>query len=440
MSTAGREVKLSDIPNCFEGIIPSTIATVSEDGTPNVTYLSVVHRIDERHVALSRQFFNKTDHNTVVNPHAEVIVVDAEDGRLFALELKYVRTETTGPLFESMRTKLDAVAAHEGMTNVFSLRGTDVCEVIACRMLASRNTESSARADIGIERVTEYSRQLAGVEDMDELFETTLRACRELMGHPHVFVMLVDESGESLYTVAATGFPDPGTGSEVRIGEGLIGLAAARRESVRLTHMRRDLSYSRAAYAHDEGDDAGPSIPLPKLPSIQSQLVTPMLADRQLVGMLCLQSDQPGRFRATDECIAAILANQAAVALVSLTPSEQPTNARTRGMGESLQVKHYLGDDSIFLNSEYLIKGVPGAILWRLLRYYHDEGRSEFSNKELRLDASLHLPDIKDNLEARLILLRKRLEERTGDLRLERTARGRFRLTVERRLVLEEAP
>jgi adenylate cyclase len=441
MSTGKLEVELADIPNCFEGVIPSSIATVGEDGTPNVTYLSVVHRIDDSHVALSRQFFNKTDHNTVVNPRAEVIVVDAADGRLFLLELKYVRTETEGELFERMRTKLDAVAAHEGMANVFRLRGTDVCEVTACRMLPSNPAECLDRRDVTIERVTEFSRQLAQVEDMEELLETALRACRELLGHPPVFIMLADESGTSLYTVASTGFDDPGTGSEVRIGEGLIGLAAARRESIRVTHMRRELSYSRATFAHERAGQGNPSIPLPRLPAIQSQLVTPMLAHRQLVGMLCLQSEEPGRFRASDEYVVAILANQLAVALVSLSPHEaSPTASEPRSSGVAGHVKHYIGDDSVFLDNEYLIKGVPGAILWRLLRWYQEDGRSEFSNKELRLDVSLQLPDIKDNLEARLILLRRRLEEHAAYIRLERTARGRFRLAVTRELVLEEAP
>ena len=58
---------------------PVAIATVAEDGTPNVTYISVVHRIDDAHVALSRQFFKKTDENTIVNPYAQVAVVGTGD-------------------------------------------------------------------------------------------------------------------------------------------------------------------------------------------------------------------------------------------------------------------------------------------------------------------------------------------------------------------------
>jgi hypothetical protein len=85
-----------------------------------------------------------------------------------------------------------------------------------------------------------------------------------------------------------------------------------------------------------------------------------------------------------------------------------------------------------------LIKGVAGAIFWKLLRDYNRDKRTDFTNKELRLDSTLGLPDITDNLEARLILLQRRLSERRAPHRIEKTGRGRFRLEVSRPFTLVE--
>ena len=103
-----------------------------------------------------------------------------------------------------------------------------------------------------------------------------------------------------------------------------------------------------------------------------------------------------------------------------------------------LRIRRYAENDSIFVGEDYLIKGVAGAILWKLLRNYVDERRTDHSNRELRLDPAIRLPDLSENLEARLILLQRRLEERCPSLRIEKTGRGRFRLNVTRPVALSE--
>jgi adenylate cyclase len=101
-----------------------------------------------------------------------------------------------------------------------------------------------------------------------------------------------------------------------------------------------------------------------------------------------------------------------------------------------LLVRHYVEDDTVFLGDDYLIKGVAGSILWILLCDYSEKKRTSFTNRELRLDPRIHLPDVGDNLEARLVLLRRRLAERSSDLHIDKTARGRFQLTVTRPIEL----
>ena len=109
--------------------------------------------------------------------------------------------------------------------------------------------------------------------------------------------------------------------------------------------------------------------------------------------------------------------------------------------GRILRVRHYGYDDSIFLDDAYIIKGVAGRILAFLIDSHLAEGREVFSNREIRLAASLRLPGYRDNLETRLILLRRRLEEKSAPIRLVSAGRGQIRLVLDGRPELvEEAP
>jgi len=115
----------------LQGIVPSAIATVSADGVPNVANISQVFYVDGSHVALSNQFFSKTTKNISENPYAHVQLVHPKTSRMWFLELRYLRAETSGPVFEAMEMQLDAIASMQGMSGVFRLRAAEIYEVLS---------------------------------------------------------------------------------------------------------------------------------------------------------------------------------------------------------------------------------------------------------------------------------------------------------------------
>jgi adenylate cyclase len=127
-------------------------------------------------------------------------------------------------------------------------------------------------------------------------------------------------------------------------------------------------------------------------------------------------------------CLLQGAADDAADAPATVPAPALPVEAPRHGA--PLMVRHFSSNDSIFLDEDYLIKGVAGAIFWTLLRDYAASRRVAFTNRELRLDNRIRLPDLADNLEARLLLLSRRLSERQAAVQLQKTGRGKFQLRV----------
>jgi predicted pyridoxine 5'-phosphate oxidase superfamily flavin-nucleotide-binding protein len=446
---------LKAIRPCLEGAVPAVIATCARDGTPNVSYVSEVHYVDPDHVALSFQFFSKTRQNVLENPRATLVVVHPETATQYKLAVHYLRTEDAGPLFECMRAKLAGIASHAGMTGVFKLRGADIYRVEAVAEVAGTRSCLVASTPIGLADVRAAMSRLAAAGDLSALIDGLLEELQVRFGISHAMVLMHDPARASLYSVASRGYRESGIGTEVRPGEGLIGTAALARIPIRISHATSEFGYGRAMRAdatrHGVATRLDDEIPFPGLPESQSQLAVPMLAGSRLMGVLFAESPQTARFGYDEEDAFAALASHVGAMALQLedcaeaesAPHTAPASAvqvRPAAGGSPLRIRRYAENDSIFVDDDYLIKGVAGGILWRLLRCHAENGRSDYSNRELRLDPAIRLPDLSENLEARLILLERRLEERCPALRIEKTGRGRFRFHVLRPITLAEVP
>lgn len=451
MTALGGDIALGTIRDALDGAVPGVIATCSAEGVPNIAFLSQVFFVDERHVALSYQFFNQTRRNILANPQAVLTVVQPQTARMFRLRIRYLRTEASGALFERMQAHLEGIASYTGMAGVFRLLGSDVYEVQAIEPLRGGMLPAPPAPPSVLAALRRAIEALSACSDAGQLIERCLDVLQTDFGMEHAMVLMLDAARGQLYTVGSRGYAASGVGSEIALGQGVIGVCARERTAIRITHFTNAYRYSLTQ--RDSAAQSGfepwfePAIAYPGLAEPHSQLGVPIVHGERLLGVLFVESRQDMRFGYDEEDALVVLSahlggllerfdqtssaaeeTQAGAVGLSSAPSSTPV-AAPADCDSVLRVRRFAGD-AVFLGEQYLIKGVAGAILWRLIGLYLDEGRTSFSNKELRLDPAIRLPEVVDNLEARLILLRRRLDEHGGPLRLHKVGRGQLALQV----------
>jgi hypothetical protein len=461
---------LESLTTCFQGLLPAHLFTCSSDGVPNAAYLSHVEYVDSTHVALSFQFFNKSRRNVAENPHALVMMLDPDTGQGWQLRLRYVRSETEGPLFERMALRIEAIASYCGLKGIFKLRAADVYEVRSVEPTPEERGMTGAAIDRDLQAIAaspvftmkalqDIAARTQQADCLERLVDAILEGLEESFGFQHSMILVPAEEPGVLVTIATRGYAENGAGAEVRFGEGIAGMVAEARKPIRISGLMRGMLYAWAMH-HDtvRAEQGARRIPLPGLVNPESQLGVPLLVRGELVGVLCVESEVPYRFHEEDKTSIELLGNYLAIAIQNLQLQERSADPQAEAACPPVppsgfeatvapangarrhEVTFYAADECVMLDGEYLIRSLPARILWRLLTTHEATGRVEFSNRELRLDKTLQLPDWKDNLESRLLLLRRRLEQKSADIRLVPRTRGRFALELGCRLTLSARP
>ncbi|MCK5942925.1 MAG: GAF domain-containing protein [Planctomycetes bacterium] len=446
-------VRLDSLTDCMQGIVPSVIATCSRHGEPNVTYLSHIYYLDEQHVALSCQFFNKTRQNIDENPLATIVMYEPVTMAAWRMRVEYLRSETEGPLFDRMSARIQVIASHTGMAGVFRLISADVFRVLAIEpvhgflmpadpLLDAEPTPVAATGPLselrGLQLVSE---RITRATTRDGLLADVLASLDEVFGFSHAMVFLRGDDADRLELVAAGGYDRHPEVPPVAIGTGLVGTVAERGSMIRINGVAEERRYGEAIRRRVRQHHGGAAPELaaaPGLADAQVQIGLPLIVGDNVLGVLMMESADPLRFDEWDEVYLQILANQIAA---GIERTGERRDAPAAAAADGPRFTFFPHDDCGVVDGEYLVRNLPGRILWKLLCTWRDSGRTEFTNRELRLDRSLELPPIKDNLESRLILLRKRLEERCPGVRLVSTGRGRFALAFDREpIVCDEQP
>jgi adenylate cyclase len=418
-------VDLESVRDCLRAGLPSPLATCSPDGTPHISFLSRVQYLDRERVATSRQSFNRGVAEMHVSPFSQTLIVRPATGEQFRLDLRYLHTTAEGEEFEAMRANLDAIAPHTGLDSVFRLRGMDVHRVLRCmRVKRGWREPGHVESPDPLVLLEQFARRLERPTSYEEATHEVIDALEDLFGFQYAVLIAPDD---------------------LRAGAGLIGTAASRRRVIVTANLARARAMRNAV---NGGDDQGASreLALRGLAKARSAAAVPLVVGKDVLGVLYLESAEPSAFGGPTEGLLRIIGAHAAAALAarSAPVAQDPQGAAVKGPAPSgapsIELVYYRADDTVLCYSAYIVKGAPGRILWSMLKVHADSGRTQFSNRELRLDESLGLPAGNDNLEARLLVLRRRLADMDCGVMLERVERGRLELRLERPAELTEVP
>ena len=225
---------LEQMGACFQGIIPAMFFTCAKDGTPNAAFLSHVEYVDPSHVALSFQFFNKSRRNVAENPNALIRVIDPDTLQGWAMRLTYERSEESGPIFDRMFLRIEAIASYTGLKGIFKLKAADIYRVESVEPVPeetgvkARWSARSGRPDavFTMQAIRDLTTQVTSADTLETLLDAILSGLKLYFGFSHSMILLPGEKPKTLVTIASRGYAQGGAGAEVQFGEGIIGVVA----------------------------------------------------------------------------------------------------------------------------------------------------------------------------------------------------------------------
>lgn len=178
--------------------------------------------------------------------------------------------------------------------------------------------------------ISELAQTILQVQNPNEIFSAAVKLVSERFGFYHVGIFLVDREREFAILQAANsagGQKMLARGHRLMLGTGVVGFAA---------------QTGKPRLALDVGADVV-FFNNPDLPDTRSEIALPMIASNQTIGVLDVQSTEPGAFSEEDYRVLGTLANQLAIAI---------ENARllTEARASAKQVQEVFND---FVHTEW---------------------------------------------------------------------------------------
>lgn len=153
---------------------------------------------------------------------------------------------------------------------------------------------------IQLSAISEVSRQVAAILDLEQLLHRVVQLIQDSFGYDHVFIYTVDRDAQEVLLRAGTSGVANGWCHRVHFGEGLIGWVAAHGESLLVNDVSTEPRFR-----------PGPDT----LPAVHSELVVPLKVENRVLGVLDVESTEAGAFDKDDLFVLQTLADQIAIAV-----------------------------------------------------------------------------------------------------------------------------
>lgn len=279
-----------------------------------------------------------------------------------------------------------------------------------------RELEQERRKNDIIRRL---SVELSQLSNLKEKLDNILQMLDQSFQLKHSMLLLPDQQQQILSVFASRGFEKQGLGSQVKMGEGVIGVVALRKRKLRMTNISWQRKYIQIQAS--EGLQATSVYPLPGLQQVESQVAIPLLANDELVAVLSAESADVNFFSREDEEFLMTLSQLLAISIqnaIILEQLEQKVQERTAALEAKRKELEQLNasKDRLFSIIGHDLRSPAAALqnVAELIKYYNEKGNVqqllELGKKTARAATGINC--ILDNL------LNWSLSH-TGDLKLQ---------------------
>jgi len=245
-----------------------------------------------------------------------VLVNDVRQDPTYIQSLPSVQSELAVPLISKNRV-IGVLDLEAPWRDFFTEQHQNLLELLAGRIaMAIENARlyrRSVRQARSLQLLNEISRELSSVLVLNELLRKIGTHTKRLIDYHRFSIMLVDEQSETFNAVLSLRqderLPDK---CSVRFGQGIVGAAAASRQTVLVPDTSKDPRY------------------ISVNPETRSELAVPLIYRDRVIGVADLESPQPGCFTEEHARLLSTLAPQIAIAIENAQLYERVVKSEAR--------------------------------------------------------------------------------------------------------------